>query len=423
MPNAEIVSIGSELLLGQIVDTNSAWMAQRLNGLGIDLFHTSVVGDNRARMASAIRAARGRADIVVCGGGLGPTQDDLTREMVAEVTGRTLLRDTALVAEIKRMFRSRGIRMTANNERQGFIPEGATVLRNPNGTAPAFAIDDEDGVLCALPGVPLELKWLFDNALAPLLRGRYQLAETITYRLLKVVGLGESAIDDEIGDLIATSSNPTVGVLAHPGQVDVRIAAKAGSIAGAHALIEPVEREMRRRLGQHLFGMDEETLEEVVGTLVREQGLTVASHEDTTRGMLAGHLAAAAGDAFIEGVVAPVAGGVASGRAAGGVTEGGRLGGGGDAAEDTPSVAVRRAAASRARTGSDIGIAIHGVPAHDTRPGQREAENLRLGTTNVAVVVGERTVERRFGWSGTGTADRTRAARYALALLREVLLM
>ncbi|MDD9994954.1 MAG: CinA family nicotinamide mononucleotide deamidase-related protein, partial [Dehalococcoidia bacterium] len=265
MPSAEIVAIGSELLLGQIVDTNSAWMAQRLTGLGVNLFHKSVVGDNRRRMTEVIDRALDRADIVICGGGLGPTQDDITREVIAEVTGRELILDRELLETIERMFRSRGFLMTKNNERQAFIPDGAITIHNPNGTAPSFAVEDARGVVFALPGVPFELKWLFDNEVVPYIRKRYGLSEVITYRVLKVAQLGESNVDDQIGHLIAGSSNPTVGVLAHPGQVDVRIAAKAASVADAQRLIEPVERQVRTLLGDHVFAADSETMEMVVG--------------------------------------------------------------------------------------------------------------------------------------------------------------
>ncbi len=245
------------------------------------------------------------------------------------------------------------------------------------------------------PGVPLELKWLFEHALVPLLRNRYHLAETITYRVLKVVGLGESAIDDQIGEPIAASSNPNVGVLAHPGQVDVRVAAKEASAADAAALIEPVEREVRRILGEHVFGADEDTLEAAVGPLLRARTLTVASHEDVTGGMLAQALSTAAGGDFLQGIVTSL---------------------GAEEASDG-GVAARRAADLAARCGAGATVAVHGVPL----PGGG-GENLRPGQTVVAVVVGDRVEERRFGWAGTGTADRTRTTRYALALLREALL-
>ena len=167
MANAEIVAIGSELLLGQIIDTNSAWMAQRLSTLGINLFYKTVVGDNPGRMKEVIGQALDRSDLVITSGGLGPTQDDLTREIVAEATGRKLVLHQDLLEQIERRFRRRGLIMTANNERQAYVPEGAIPVENPNGTAPSFIVEDPRGVIFALPGVPFELKWLFDNQVMP----------------------------------------------------------------------------------------------------------------------------------------------------------------------------------------------------------------------------------------------------------------
>ena len=265
MPNAEIVSIGSELLLGQIVDTNGAWMAQRLTNVGVDLYYKTTVGDNTGRMRDVIGRALGRSDIVITGGGLGPTRDDLTREAVAAVTGRELVLDRGLLDQIERRFQRRGLVMTANNSRQAYIPEGAIPVENPNGTAPSFIVEDPRGVVIALPGVPFEMKWLFDNEVIPYLRQAFELDEVITYRVLKVADMGESSVDDRIGHLIAESRNPTVGVLAHPGQVDVRIAAKARNAEEAARLIDPVEAEVRGLLGGHVFAVDEETMEDAVG--------------------------------------------------------------------------------------------------------------------------------------------------------------
>ena len=180
MPTAEIVSVGSELLLGQIIDTNASWMAHRLSNLGIDLFFKTTVGDNPDRMKEVIGRALDRSDIVITGGGIGPTQDDVTREVIAEVTGRKLVLDQALLDQIESRFRSRGFVMTANNERQAYIPDGAIAVANPNGTAPSFIVEDDRGAVFALPGVPFEMKWLFDNAVVPSLRSRFNLADGIT---------------------------------------------------------------------------------------------------------------------------------------------------------------------------------------------------------------------------------------------------
>jgi len=192
MANAEIVAIGSELLLGQIVDTNSAWMAQRLTALGVNLYYKSVVGDNPGRMKEVIQRALERADIVITSGGLGPTQDDLTREIVAEVTGRKLVFDETMLEWVESNFKRRGRTMTPNNRRQAFMPEGAIRVNNPNGTAPCYIVEDPRGVIYSLPGVPVEMKWLFENEVEPYLRKKFNLAEVIHYRVLKIVGVGEA---------------------------------------------------------------------------------------------------------------------------------------------------------------------------------------------------------------------------------------
>ncbi len=163
MAIAEIVSIGSELLLGQIVDTNASWMAQRLTEVGVDLYFKTIVGDNPDRMQEVIGQALERSDIVITGGGIGPTQDDLTREIIARVTGRELVLDRHLAEQIEHRFQRRGLIMTANNQRQAYIPQGAIPVENPNGTAPSFIVEDPRGVVFALPGVPFEMKWLFDS--------------------------------------------------------------------------------------------------------------------------------------------------------------------------------------------------------------------------------------------------------------------
>ena len=235
--NAEIVAIGSELLLGQIVDTNSAWIAQRFADNGIDLMYVSTVGDSRTRMRDTLKRAHGRSQVVITTGGIGPTRDDLTREIVAEVMGRRVVVDEESLLELEERFRKRGFILTKNNERQAEIPEGAGIFRNPNGTAPAFFVEDDGGVIISLPGVPFEMKWLIDNEVLPYIKTKFNVTDVIQYRVLKVADLGESNVDHLIGHLISDSSNPGVGTMAHPGQVDVRIAARAGSEAEADALI------------------------------------------------------------------------------------------------------------------------------------------------------------------------------------------
>ena len=412
MVNAEIVCIGSELLLGQTVDTNSSWMAQRLTVLGVNLFYKTIVGDNPGRMRDTLDRALERSDVVITSGGLGPTQDDLTREVVAEVVGRKLVLDAELLDQLEQRFRRRGFIMTANNERQAHIPEGAIPVHNPNGTAPSFIVEDPRGIIFALPGVPFELKWLFDNEVVPYLRGKFELSEVITYRVLKVAEMGESSVDDRIGHLIANSSNPTVGVLAYPGQVDVRIAAKARSVDEASKLIDPVEAEVRSLLGRHVFAVDEESMEDAVGKLLRSMDATIAVYEDITGGVLAERLQQASPEHFIEGVVGS---GVASMRRV--LAYSRRPDHRGDLLKE-PDVLVNELASSvRANAESDLGLALHGVPD----PGDT-AENLAMGKTFVSITDGKRFKTRTYNTAGRGRPDRTRMSLNAIALVRMALL-
>ena len=407
MATTEIVSIGSELLLGQIVDTNSAWMAQRLTDIGVDLYYSTVVGDNPERMKFVIAQGLNRSDVEITGGGLGPTQDDLTRQVIAEATGRKLVRDPSLLEDIERRFRRRGFIMTSNNERQADIPEGAITVHNPNGTAPSFIVDDPDGRIIALPGVPHELKWLFDHEVVPYLQRTFNLSETITYRVLKVGNLGESNVDDRIGHLIVGSRNPTVGLLAHPGQVDVRIAAKASSVQEANMLIDPVEAEVRRLLGGHVFAVDAETLEDVVGKLLDRKNATIAVYEDLTAGLVAGKIHQGNPDRFVEGVVCNHFTTVR--RLIGDC-------GAGAAADDPGAAADKLADAVRQQAGACIGLAVHGVADPDDT-----SQNLARGKTYISVTDGSRSQSMVFNAAGRGAPDRSRAVMHSLDLLRRVL--
>ena len=193
--------------------------------------------------------------------------------------------------------------MTPNNERQAYIPAGAIPVENPNGTAPSFIVEGPRYAIFALPGVPFEMKWLFDHEVVPYLRKRFDLSETIASRVIKVADIGESSVDDRIGHLIANSSNPTVGVLAYPGQVDVRITAKAHDTEEAMKLVAPVEEQVRKLLGRHVFAAGNETMEDAVGKLLQEKDATIAVYEDLTSGLLAGRLQQARAESFVEGVV------------------------------------------------------------------------------------------------------------------------
>jgi nicotinamide-nucleotide amidase len=278
---AEIVAVGTELLLGQIVDTNSAYIAQQLSTIGVDLHFKSVVGDNLERIQGVLRSALGRADVVITTGGLGPTLDDLTREAISGVTGRPLVFNPLLFAQIQDFFHRVGRKMSENNRKQAFIPEGAIPIENPVGTAPGFIVEEGNQAIIAIPGVPHEMRDFLGRCVIPYLQKKMGLREVIVSRVLKLFGIGESLVDERIQDLIANGKNPTIGLLAHTqiGEIHIRLTAKAKEKAEAQAMNLALEREIRERLGSFIFGADEETFEGVLGALLRTCGLTLAAVE------------------------------------------------------------------------------------------------------------------------------------------------
>lgn len=262
MASAEIITIGTEILLGEIVDTNARSIARNLRDIGVDLYRKTSVGDNAGRIAQAIQQAMERCDIIITTGGLGPTVDDPTREAVALAMGVETEFRPELWDQIQARFKRFNRQPTENNRRQAYVPCNAIAVENPVGTAPAFIMEIGNHAIISLPGVPREMEYLMENAILPYLRKRYHLHGIIKSRLLHTAGAGESQIDDLIGDL-ETLSNPTVGLAAHSGQVDVRITAKAGSETEADRLIAPIEKIIRERLGEWIYGSDLETLEQM----------------------------------------------------------------------------------------------------------------------------------------------------------------
>ena len=289
--NAEIITIGTELLLGEIVDTNSVYIARTIRDIGVDLFYQTTVGDNEDRAAAAIRAALDRADVVVTTGGLGPTVDDVTRQAVAKATDRPLEFRPDLLDQIASRFRRWGTKMSPNNRQQAYVPAGAIGLENPVGTAPCFIVESDAGSVISLPGVPREMTTMFENVVIPYLQEKMGAPAVILARVLRTAGIGESRVDALIQDL-ERLSNPTVGLAAHAGQTDIRITAKASSVEQAEALIEPLVQEINDRLGINIYGEAAETVEEVVISLLGMHGTTLAIAEAGTDGELEGRLAA-----------------------------------------------------------------------------------------------------------------------------------
>ena len=285
--HAEIVMIGTELLLGEIVDTNANRFAKALREIGLDLYYKTTVGDNETRITEVLNLALDRSDVIITSGGIGPTVDDVTRQAVANATGRKLVYSTDLEAQIAARFRSFGRKMAENNKRQAYIPEGALPLSNPVGTAPCYLSEDVRGrgVVISLPGVPRELEYMLSKKVIPLLVERMGGARVTKIRILRTCAVGESNVDRVIGDLM-TAKNPTIGLAAHAGQTDVRITAKADTEAEADTLIAPLEAEVRQRLGVAVYGVEKETVPEVIGRLLSNKNLKLGVIDTLTGGLL-----------------------------------------------------------------------------------------------------------------------------------------
>lgn len=286
MPSAEIITIGTEILLGEIVDTNTRHIALTLRNLGVDLYRTITIGDNVERIASAIRDSMLRAEIVITTGGLGPTVDDPTREAVARAAGVESEFREDLWEQVVETISRYGRKPSKNQRRQAVVPKGAIGVKNPVGTAPAFIVETERGAVISLPGVPHEMEHILHESIIPYLQKRFNLRSVIKVRILHCAGLGEGMIDEKISDLEALA-NPTVGLAAHTGIVDVRVAAKAESEAEANKLIAEIEKEVRVRLGTAVFGVDEDRLEEVALDAVAKRGWTLVAVESGLDGLLA----------------------------------------------------------------------------------------------------------------------------------------
>jgi nicotinamide-nucleotide amidase len=286
----ELFSVGTELLLGEIVDTNAAYLAQKLSELGVNVYYKTTVGDNPERLAAALRTSLERADGVLATGGLGPTDDDITAAVVAQVMGEPLVADEGATDRIRSVVRQRGIRLLDSLLKQARVPRGAIVVPNPVGTAAGFILSKNGKTVIALPGVPSEMKPMVEQTVLPYLAEKMQQEgpATLVSRVLRFAGIGESQVEADLRDLVTGQSNPTIAPLAKTGEVHLRLTARAATRQMGLELIAPLESEIRRRLGDFIYGADEETLELVVGRLLRQAGQTLAVAESCTGGLI-GH--------------------------------------------------------------------------------------------------------------------------------------
>jgi len=300
---AEIISVGTELLLGQIVDTNAAYLAQRLAEIGIDVFFKQTVGDNPSRIEGAVRLALSRADVVLITGGLGPTEDDLTVASVAAALGLDLAYQEAVADRIRRFFETRGRTPPDSVYKQAMVPRGARVIPNARGTAPGVHLEHQGRAVFIMPGVPYEMKGMMEDYVLPALRGRAGLT-VIRSRVLRVTGEGESAVEARIKDLLQQTM-PTIAPYAKLGEVHLRLTAK-GTPDEVESALQRGDAQVRERLGDLVYGVDDQTLEAVVGGLLTSGALTVAVAESCTGGLISQRLTTVPGSSayFLEGIVA-----------------------------------------------------------------------------------------------------------------------
>ncbi len=301
MATCEIVTIGTELLLGEIQDTNSRFIARSLRDIGVDLYRLTTVGDNLNRITATLQEALMRADIVITTGGLGPTVDDPTRQAVANVFNVKLVYKEELWEQILERFSRYNRTPTENNKRQAFIPANSVAIPNPVGTAPAFYVELGGKTLISLPGVPREMEYLMNTFVVEYLKHRYDLRDEIILPwVIHTISKGESSIDEIIGEM-ETLSNPTVGLLAHPGQTDIRVTAKAPSAAEAEEMMQPVLQEIREKLKDYIYGENETTLEQAVAELLTQSRTRVSIIESGSDGEVFGKLKAYMPDGQLTG--------------------------------------------------------------------------------------------------------------------------
>lgn len=282
---AEILAVGTELLMGQIANTNAQYISSRLPDVGIGVYYHDVVGDNPERLKQCLVLALSRSDIVILTGGLGPTQDDLTKETVAEAVNRRLVLDQESLDKMTAFFTGLNRTMTHNNVKQAYLPEGSIIIRNKNGTAPGCIIEDSDKVIIMLPGPPSEMKPMFEDSVMPYFADKSEFK--LVSRFLRIFGIGESAMEDMLIDLIDSQTNPTIAPYAKDGEVTLRITARYEKDSIEEDIITPVEDEIRRRLGDAVYSNDNMNLEEVAAKLLMKSGMTLALAESCTGGLIA----------------------------------------------------------------------------------------------------------------------------------------
>ena len=406
---AEIIAVGTELLLGHTINTDSAMIARALSALGIGVYHQTVVGDNPQRLLDAVNLAKSRADIIITTGGLGPTCDDLTKQVLARAFGKELVPHPASEARIRAYFERNHLPMSPNNLRQAMLPEGCTVLENDWGTAPGCAFEADGVHVIMLPGPPRECTPMMQERAVPYLAALS--GGVILSRTLKVFGMGESAVEDRLHRQMSTMENPTLAPYAKEGEMEVRITARAADAAAANAMLDPVEAEVRAVLGDVIYGVDVPSLEARVLALLKEAGTTLATAESCTGGLIAKRITDLAGaSAVFRGGVVSYTNEVKA--AVLGVPEAMLA----EYGAVSPQVAAAMAQGARERLGSSLAVSVTGVAGPDKDDRGNPVGLVYLGFTD-----GKRTWVKETHLGTARGRVRTMAAHTGLDLVRRYL--
>lgn len=404
---AEVIAVGSELLLGQITNTNARFISSKLAEIGIDVHYQTVVGDNPARLDEVLTIAKQRADVLIFTGGLGPTKDDMTKETIVKHIGTSLVIDDEALHYIQQYFERAGRQMTENNKKQALVFEGSTILPNRNGMAPGMAVEKEGVRYILLPGPPHEMEPMFTAAVIPYLLDATGAKEVIISRVLKFYGIGEAELEYRIQPILEKQTNPTVAPLATADAVTLRLTAKAATLDDAFKLIAPVEGEIRAIVGEYIFGTDDDTLSSKAAELLFQNNWTLSAAESLTAGLFMAELGTQAG------IGASLEGGVVVYNEKAKVEQ---LGVDSDLLDEYGIVSAECAAALavsvKRKFGSDIGVGLTGAAGpepHDGTP---------VGTVWIGIVSDDMETETyKLALSGFRNANRLRAARFAIYYL------
>ncbi|SHN17023.1 competence/damage-inducible protein A [Gracilibacillus kekensis] len=403
---AEIISVGTELLLGQIVNTNAAWISQRLADNGLSVYYHTVVGDNEQRLTTVFSEAEQRSDVIFITGGLGPTEDDLTREAFQNISDLPIIYDQATLTKMDQFFAKNNRQMTPNNLKQAHVFEGATVLKNSVGIAPGIIVEYNKKIWVFMPGVPREMKAIMTEEVLPFLSKQFKLETVIRSRMLRFIGIGESQLEFELKELISNQTNPTIAPLASEGEVALRLTAKAKDASEAEQMIDTVEQKIIKIVGNYLYGYDEVNIEQKVLDLLTHNKLTIASAESLTGGAFASSIVDHQGASILFKGAAVVY--HTNSKAAALKIDSELL-----STHGTVSKECAEAMSSHVKKvyHSDIGISFTGVA------GPEEIENQSVGTVYISICAEDNTFyTEKFQFNGDRKAIRNRAVKKAYEL-------